>query len=121
MNRSKLILSIFILLICSVLSAETVLDQARKLVSDKKIDEAIQLLKSYDKEHPNDVDVHELIQRIMTRNDRKTEAVAEYKQRYEAQPTALNGYLYARLLDQPSDQEKLYREVIAKEPASVWG
>lgn len=111
-----------ILMLCApILFAETILEQAQKLSSDKKPDEAIQLLKDYDKTHPDDVDVHELIQKIMLRNDKKDQALAEYKQRYEGKPNGLNGYLYAKLLDQPSEREKAFRKVIEQDPTSVWG
>src|SRR6476660_4245579 len=84
-----------------IFADDSVIDQARKLEKDKKIDDAIQLLKDYDKQHPNDVDVNEALQRIMTHNNRKDQAVKEYKQRYDAQPNGLNAYLYGHLIDEP--------------------
>ena len=98
-----------------------VFEQARTLVSQKKVDEALHLLREYEKAHPNDVDTHETIQRIMNRNGKKEEALAEYKQRFEKDPSGFNGYLYFRMLDVPSDREKGFREVIVKDATSVWG
>lgn len=119
--RKPLVLAFLLFVSIGILSADSILDQADALVKDKKADEAIQLLKKYDVEKPGDVDVNEMIQRLMLRNDKKDQALAEYKARYEAHPEAVNGYLYARLLDQPSDRERLFNEIINKDPKSVWG
>jgi tetratricopeptide (TPR) repeat protein len=117
----KKVAIILLLLTAVAFADESVIDKARQLEKDKKVDEAIQLLKDYDKQHPNDVDVNEAIQRIMTRNNRKDQAVKEYKQRYESQPNGFNAYLYGHLIDEPSAREKLFQQAIAKDPKSVWG
>ena len=118
----KPILALLLLFICAgILQASEVLDKASQLVSKKKNGEALQLLKSYDRTHPNDVDVQEMIQKIMKKEGKEAEALSEYKQKYQNSPTGLNAYLYARLLDSPSEQEKIYRAVIEKDPASPWG
>jgi thiol-disulfide isomerase/thioredoxin len=119
--KKTFVLAILFFVSGGFLFADSILDQGNALLKDKKPDEAIQLLKKYDAEKPGDVDVNEMIQRIMLRNDKKDQALAEYKERYETHPGAVNGYLYARLLDQPSDREKVFGEIINKDPKSVWG
>jgi thiol-disulfide isomerase/thioredoxin len=111
----------FLILYAAVLQASDVFDQADQLVSQKKPDQAVQLLRDYDKTHPNDVTVHESIQRILKKEGKQEQALSEYKQRYEKDSNGLNSYLYARLLSSPSEQEKIYRTTIEKHPDSVWG
>ena len=117
----KKIIVVLLLTICSVAVAEDALDQSRKLVREGKVDEALTLLRNEEKTKPDDMDLHDQIQKILIRHGRRDEALAEYKQRYEKQPNGLNGYLYLKLLDKPSEQEKGFRDVIAKDPGSVWG
>ncbi len=115
------LIGVLIFLLAGILFGEDVMDQARKLAQQNKVDEAVALLRNHGKTHPNDIELHKLIQTILTRHGRKEEALKEYKERYEKEPTGLNGYLYVRLFDVPSEQEKIFREVAGKDPNSEWG
>jgi peroxiredoxin len=117
----KKIIVVLLLGIFSVAVAEDVIDQSRKLARDGKVEEALTLLRNEEKKKPDDMDLHDQIQKILIRHGRRSEALVEYKQRYDQQPTGFNGYLYFHLLEKPSEQETGFRSVIAKDPASVWG
>ncbi|HSP05887.1 MAG TPA: tetratricopeptide repeat protein, partial [Acidobacteriota bacterium] len=100
---------------------ESPLDKADKLAGAKKYEEALTLLREYDRSHPEDVEVHNRIQKILKRQNKQQEAIAEYRERFEKDPTPFNGYLYARLLESPIERETKFREIVAKDGKFVWG
>ena len=103
------------------LAEETALEEAGLLMGQKKFDEALTLLREYDRTHPDDIEVHDQIRRIFDLQDKRQQAIAEYKQRLEQNPTSMNRYLYARLLESPVEREANFREIIALDPKFVWG
>lgn len=115
-------IALILLLILPIARAEeTALDKADSLAGQKKYDEALTLLREYDKTHPDDIEVHDRIQRILKRQDKQQDALAEYKKRLEQNPSAFNGYLYARLLESPVERETSFKEIISKDPKFAWG
>src|SRR5262245_48251826 len=99
---------LIVLILCiamPLLAQETELDKADQLTGKKKYDEALNVLREYDKAHPGDMEAHDRIQRIFKLQAKQDQAVAEYKQRYENDPSAINGYLYARIIVSPVERE----------------
>lgn len=122
MKRILTITAILTLTLISMVRAEeSALQKADQLAGAKKYEEALAVLHDYEKSHPTEIEVHDRIQRLLKRQNKQQEALAEYKDRYEKDPSALNGYLYVRLLESPVERENRYKEIIAKNPGFVWG
>jgi len=96
------------------------LKKANELAGKKQYDQALQVLRAYDLKHPDDLKVHEKIQRILKSQKKDDEALKIYKERYEKNPTPLNAHLYANLIESPSEREELARKARDENPKSFW-
>lgn len=113
---------IFILFIGAFLNAQdTPLDKADLLTAKHKYEEALSILRDYEKSHPTDIEAHDRIRRIFTKQGKLNDLIAEYKDRFEQTPTPWNGYLYARLVPSPVERESLFNQIISKNPSFAEG
>ncbi len=115
----KKILLAIIFLFTTTIQADD-LENARKLMSENKYDEALKVLRKFETAHADDIKVHELIRKALARLEKEPEALAEYKSRYEKAPTPFNAFLYAELIESPAEREQLFRKVRDEYPKDLW-
>lgn len=111
---AALVLVLFITV--DVNAEKTPLDKADEFIAKHKYEEALSILKDYEKSHHSDIAVHDRIRRVFAKQGKLNELIAEYKQQFENDSTSWNGYLYARLVQSPVERENLFNEMITKDP-----
>ena len=116
----KKVIFVLILLFPFCLAASE-LEKAESLRQEKKYNDALKILTKYLQRNPDSVEAHELIQKITLARGKEPEVIADYKARYEQNSTALNGHLYGRLLESPSERETLFRKIRDDHPKEIWG
>jgi thiol-disulfide isomerase/thioredoxin len=117
----KKILFILFFFFVPLLVVADPLKKAESLLQANKSDEALKVLEEFLREHPENVDAHEAIQKIMLNRRGESEIIAEYEAKYQRTPTGLNAHLYGKLLESPSEKEALFRQVREKHPQEIWG
>ena len=60
-------------------------------------------------------------QHVIEKKSGEEAVIAEYRALFEKEPTSFHGYLYGKLIKSPVEREKLFREIVVKDPGYVWG
>jgi len=85
----------------------------------RKPDAELSLATQLVKDHPTSVEAHRALQDVSLARDKREELVQTYRQRFDTDPSADNGYLLARLLPL-REGEALVDDLLGKHPDHPW-